>query len=67
MPPNKSTPDDFLQDDAQTPQERRIKLIEHLTLDWATEDIEEIERLVRNHQEGWAMWRHNPGDPWRTL
>jgi hypothetical protein len=67
MPLNKSIPDDFLWDDAKTPQQRRIKLIEHLTLDWATEDIEEIERVVKKKKEGWAMWRHNPGDPWRQL
>jgi hypothetical protein len=67
MPLNKSTPDRFLPDEAQTPQQRRIKLIERLDLNWATEDIEEIERVVKNNQEGWAMWRHQPEDPWRQV
>lgn len=67
MPLDKSRPHDFLPDGAQTPQERRMKLIQRLQTDWVTEDIEEIDRVVRNNQEGWAMWRHNPGDPWRQL
>ena len=64
-PLDKSNPDDFLPDDAKTPMQRRIKLIECLNLDWATEDIEEIERVVKDEKEGWAMWRHK--GEWRKL
>lgn len=56
---DKSKPDDFLPDDAQDADQRRDKLIERLQLNWANEDIQEIERIVRKGQEGWAIWRRN--------
>ena len=64
---DKSKPDDFQPDNATNADDRRQKLINLLRLSWNSEDIQEIERVIRNNREGWAMWRHKPGDPWRQL
>jgi hypothetical protein len=59
--------DDFRSDTAGNANDRRQKLIELLGGAWVREDIQEIERVVSGSQEGWAIQRHNPGDPWRKL
>jgi hypothetical protein len=59
--------DSFWADDAQDKGNRRQKLIELLQGTWVNEDIQEIERVVSDGQQGWAMQRHNPEDPWRNL
>jgi hypothetical protein len=67
MPLDKSTADDFLPDDAKTPQERRDLLLQRLQLNWANEDIQEVERVTKHGQEGWAMWSRKAGDSPRQL
>jgi len=67
MPLDKSRPDDFRPDNAKNPDDRRKELNNLLRLSWVSDDIQEIERVIKNNQEGWAMWRHKPGDPYRKL
>jgi hypothetical protein len=62
MPLDKANPDSFIPDDAQTPQERRKYLNQRINLNWAAEDIQEIDRMVKGGQEGWAMWRRQGGN-----
>lgn len=62
MPLDKANPDSFLADNATTPQERRMYLIQRINLNWASDDVQEINRTVRSGQEGWAMWKRQDGN-----
>ena len=62
---DKSKPDDFRADNASDQVGRRKTLMNLLRLSWVREDIEEIERVIKDNQEGWAMWRRK--DKWREL